>query len=313
MTGTSSDRREDRSENRSQEPTVAGPREIPLSGWWQVAKNVRTELGRDNLPLLAAGVAFYGFVAVFPGLIALITLYGVVADPEQVASQIEQLSAVLPPEALGVLQEQAREILGDPDSGARTGLGLGFAASVLGVLWTVSTGTLGLIRAVNAAYDARETRSFVRVRAIAFAFTLGAIGFVLFAVALVAVAPAVLRWVGLGESTHTLISVLRWPVLALAMAAGTALIYRWAPSRPATGWRWVSWGSAVATALWLAASALFSWYVSSFARFNEVYGSLGAVIVLLMWIFLTAYTVLLGAEINHELEKWAGVEEPPQS
>lgn len=289
--------------------TVDRPREIPLSGWWQVTKNVRAELGRDNLPLLAAGVAFYGFLAVFPALIALITLYGVVADPAQVAAQIDQLSAVLPPAALGVLEDQAREILGDPSDGSKAGLGLGLVVSVLGVLWSVSTGMLGVIRAVNAAYNRTENRSFVRLRVIAFAFTLGAIGFGLFAIGLVAAAPAALSFVGLGDSTQILIAVLRWPALALAMIAGTALIYRYAPARPPTGWRWVSWGSVVAAALWLAASALFSWYVSSFARFNEVYGSLGAVIVLLVWIYLTAYTVLLGAEINHELERWAGIED----
>jgi membrane protein len=313
MSETPRDPRELRAGPHVGRPIFDRPRQIPLAGWWAVAKNVRAEVGRDNLPLLAAGVAFYGFLAVFPGLIALITLYGVVADPGQVAAQIEQLSAVLPSQALGVLENQARQILGDPESGSSVGLGIGFAASVLAVLWSVSTGTLGLIRAVNAAYNADESRSFVRLRAIAFAFTLGAIAFVLFAVALVAVAPVALRWVGLGGSSQALIAVLRWPVLALAMIAGTALIYRYAPSRPPAGWRWVSFGSLVAAALWLAGSALFSWYVSSFARFNEVYGSLGAVIVLLLWIFLTAYTVLLGAEINHELERWAGVEVSPEA
>ncbi len=285
------------------------PRQIPLAGWWAVARSVRIEVGRDNLSLLAAGVAYYGFLAVFPGLIALVTLYGVVADPGQVAAQIEQLSAVLPPPAIAVLQNQARQILGDPATGSQVGLGIGFAASVLAVLWSVSTGTLGLIRAVNAAYDADESRSFVRLRAIAFVFTLGAIVYVLFAVALVTAAPSALRWIGLEGTAPALIAVLRWPALALAMIAGTAVIYRYAPSRPPAGWRWVSFGSLVASALWLAGSAVFSWYVSSFARFNQVYGSLGAVIVLLLWIFLTAYTVLLGAEINHEMERWAGVDE----
>ena len=275
----------------------------PLAGWWQAAKRVRREIGRDNLPLLAAGVAFYFLLAVFPALIAMVTLYGLIADPEQVYRQVEALGGVLPTGAVDLLDAQAREIVGNGAS--RTGLGFGFVASIVGVVWSASSGTLGLIRAVNAAYNQEENRSFVRLRGLALAFTLGAVVFVLLAVGLVAVAPAVLGWVGLGGQAQTLISVLRWPVLALAMLAGLALVYRYAPARPPIGLWWVNWGSLLATALWLAGSGLFSWYVSSFGRFNETYGSLGAVIVLLVWFFLTGFVVLLGAEINNELERQA--------
>lgn len=288
----------------------AGPLGLGRAGWWRLAGNVRAEIGRDNLGLLAAGVAFYFLLAVFPALIAVVNLYGLVADPEEIYRQIAQLGAVAPPGAVALLDEQAREIVGD--EGARTGLGLGFAASIVGVLWSASGGTLGLIRAVNAAYDQPEERSFVRVRGLALAFTLGAIVFALFAVGLVAVAPQLLLHVGLGGSAQALIAVLRWPALALAMLAGLALVYRYAPSRRPSGWRWVSWGSVAATALWLGVSALFSWYVASFGRFNEVYGSLGAVIALLVWFFLTAWVVLLGAEINAELERAASSELPAQ-
>lgn len=279
---------------------IAGPLEIPLAGLWQVAKRVRSETGRDNLSLLAAGVAFYFLLSVFPALIAVVNLYGLASDPEQIYRQIRELSAVLPPGAVELIDEQAREIVGGD---SKAGLGIGFVASILGVLWSASAGTLGLIHAVNAAYDEDENRSFVKVRGLALAFTLGAIVFVLFAVGLVAVAPQALRHVGLGGEARTVIEVLRWPVLAAAMLSGLALVYRYAPARQSAGWRWVSWGSILATALWLGASALFSWYVSSFGRFNEVYGSLGAVIALLVWFFLTAYIVLLGAEVNAELER----------
>lgn len=293
MSGTGE--REETGETRRAER----PGEIPLAGLMQVARRVWVEIGRDNVPLLSAGVAFYGLLAIFPGLIALVTLYGLIANPEEVFRQVRSLAGVVPPETVGLLDEQAREIVGDD----KTGLGLGFAASVLGVLWSASSGALGLIRAVNAAYDVTESRSFVRQRALAFGFTLGIIGFVLFAVGAVAVVPGVLRFVGLGAHAELMISTLRWPVLALAMLGGLVLVYRYGPSRPAAGWRWVSWGSLVATALWLGASALFSWYVEGFGRFNQVYGSLGAVIVLLLWFFLGAFAVLLGAEINAELER----------
>ena len=292
----------DRAREAEHHRRPARPLEIPAAGWWQVAKRVRREAGRNNLPLLAAGVAFYFLLAAFPALFALVTLYGLVSDPEQVYRQVQDLAAVLPPGAVDLPHVQAREIVGDD---SKTGLGFGFAASILGVLWSASGGTLGLIRAVNAAYDREESRSFVRVRGLALAFILGAIVFVLFAVGLVAVAPQALRWVGLGGHAQALIGALRWPVLALAMLGGLALVYRYAPARPTAGRVWLSWGSAVATALWLGASALFSWYVASFNRFNEIYGPLGAVIALLVWFFLTAYIVLLGAQINAVLERQA--------
>lgn len=274
--------------------------EVPFTSWWRIARRVWLEAGRKHLPLFAAGVAFYFLLAVFPALIALVNLYGLIADPEQLYRQVQNLAAVVPPGAVDLLDARVRDIVaGD----SKTGLGLGFVVSLLGVLWSASAGTLGLIRAINAAYGHPENRSFVRVRGLALGFTLGAIFLVLFGVGLVGVAPQVLGHVGLGDQVQALIGALRWPVLTLAMLSGLALVYRYAPARPPAGWRWVSPGSAVATALWLGGSGLFSWYLASFGRFNEIYGSLGAVIALLIWFFLTAFAVLAGAEINAQIER----------
>lgn len=274
------------------------PSEIPKRGWKEIGLRVKDEIAGDHMPLLAAGVAFYAMLALFPALIAAVTAYGLVADPAQLQSQIQSLAGVLPPSAQDLLREQLEGIV----AGSTGGLTLGVIGGLLGALWSASAGMQGLVKAVNVAYDEPETRPGWKVRLLSLGMTLAAIVGVSVAFGLVAVLPAVLGTVGLSQAGRTAAELLRWPLLLVLVLAALAAIYRYAPDRDDPKWRWVSWGSVVAALLWLGGSWLFSFYVSSFGSYNETYGSLGAVIVLLLWLFLTAFVVLLGAEINAEME-----------
>jgi membrane protein len=288
--------------------TAAG---IPAVGWRQVLRRAWRETKADGIPLMAAGVAFYSFVALFPGLIAAATLYGLVADPVQVEEQIRSLSAALPPESAALIADQMREITSTPNRA----LGVGFVVGLLGALFTASGAVFNLIKAINLAYDEEETRGLVRLRALALLLTLGAIVFLVVAVGVVAVLPLVLGQIGLGGIGQTVVAVLRWVGLLVFVPAALALLYRYAPDRNDARFSWVSIGAVVATLLWVVGSVGFSVFVSNFGSYGETYGALAGVVVLLLWLFLTAFVVLLGAEINSEAEQQTAQDStvgPPQ-
>lgn len=274
------------------------PGEIPARGWLEVAKRVKQQIRDDQVPLLAAGVAFYALLALAPALIAVVTVYGLVADPGQIEQQLEPVVEALPADAAEILTEQLRSIADAPAAG----LSIGLLVSLLATLWAASSGMQGLIKAVNIAYDEPETRGFVKLRGLALVLTLFAITFTVIAIGLIAVLPAALGALGLGGVGEAALRWGRWPLLALIVIAGLAAVYRYAPDRDNPRWIWVSWGAVVATVLWLVGSALFSFYVSNFGNYNETYGSLAGVVILLLWLFLTSFVVLLGAEINAESE-----------
>jgi membrane protein len=237
-------------------------------------------------------------LSLFPMLLAVISVYGLVADPSTVEHQLAQLARILPPDVRLLLEQQLHDIvMASPQR-----LGLGAAASMLGALWAASKAVTYLFMSLNVAYGERETRHPIRLKATAVAFTVGFVLFVVTAIGLVAVLPAIAGMLGLGPHIETLINLARWPVLALAGMFGLAVIYRFGPDRRDAKWRWVSPGAAFATGAWLLLSALFSFYVSSFGRFNETYGALGTAIVLMLWLFLTCFLALLGAVINAEAE-----------
>ncbi|HEY6744745.1 MAG TPA: YihY/virulence factor BrkB family protein [Mycobacteriales bacterium] len=275
------------------------PAQIPAAGWRQVVRRAWRETQADGIPLMAAGVAFYSFISLFPALIAAITLYGLVADPEQVEQQIRDLSAALPSESTTLIADQLRQITSTSDRA----LGVGLVISVLGALFTASGGVANLIKAINLAYDEQETRGFARLRGVALLLTVGAIVFLVVAVGLVAVLPVVLDQVGLGSVGRTVVGVLRWVGLLLFVTGALAVLYRFAPDRDDPRLSWVSLGAAVATVLWIIGSAGFSIYVGNFGSYGETYGALAGAVVLLLWLFLTAFVVLLGAEINAEAEQ----------
>ncbi|MFC3689103.1 YihY/virulence factor BrkB family protein [Aquipuribacter hungaricus] len=274
------------------------PTEIPASGWKQVLKRAWKEAKADNVPMLAGGVAFFAFLALFPAMIALISLWGLVVGGPDAARQAEELTAGLPQEASSIIAEQMKAV-GSQDSG----LGIGFVISILLALWSASGGTANLIKAVNIAYDEDETRGFVKLRGLALLLTLGAIVFVILSVGLVAVVPPVLDNLGLGIAGTIAAQAARWVLLVVLVAVALAVVYRLAPDRDDPKLRWVSQGAAVATVLWLLGSIAFSLYVSNFGSYNETYGAIAGVAVLLLWLYLTTYIILLGAEINAETER----------
>jgi membrane protein len=275
------------------------PTEIPPRGWWQVVKRAVKESGRDNVPMLAAGVAFFGFLAIFPAMIAALTLYGLVADPQTVAAQVGDLSAALPQQAQPIIADQLQSVA-STSGGA---LSIGLVIALLAAVWSASSGTGNLIKAVNLAYDEDETRGFLKLRGIALLLTLGAIVFVLLTIALVAVVPIVLNALPLGPAGTVLAQVVRWVLLVAVIVVVLAVVYRLAPDRDEPRFAWVGTGSMVAAVLWIVGSVLFSLYVNNFGSYNKTYGAIAGVVVLMLWLYLTSYIVLLGAEINAESER----------
>jgi len=275
------------------------PAQIPARGWLQVTKRAYAESKADNVSILAGGVAFFAFLALFPAMIAALSVYGLVADPATVADQVAQLAALLPETARPLVVDQLNSVA----AGSGGALGIGLIVSVLAALWSASSGTSNLMAAVNAAYDEDETRGFIKLRGTALLLTLGAVVFMLLAVALVAVVPAVLSVLGLGGVALLLAQVLRWVLLVVLVVSALAIVYRVGPDRDAPRMSWVSTGAIVATVLWIVASVLFSLYVSNFGSYNKTYGALAGVVVLMLWLYLTSYLVLLGAEINAESER----------
>lgn len=279
--------------------TADQPKQIPAKGWFQVTKRAWAEAKVDQVPLLAAGVAFYSFLSLFPAMIAAVTVYGLVADPQTVARQTKAISEALPSNAASIITDQMEAIAAQPQQS----LGLGLIIALALALWSASGGVGNIVTAINVAYDEEETRGFVKRKLLALGFTFGAIIFVTVAVTLIAVAPAVLDAFVPDGPLHVLINVARWVGLVIAVAVALAVLYRYAPDRDSPRLSWVSVGAAVATVIWIAASVGFSLYVDNFGSYSKTYGALAGVAVLMLWLWLTAFIVLLGAEINAEAEQ----------
>jgi membrane protein len=272
------------------------PQQIPPRGWKDIAKRVKAEGKQDQVSLLAAGVAFYAMLSLFPAIIAGVSIYGLVANPDTVRHQIARLTQLLSPQTANILGEQIRQVT----SGAGGALGLATVLGIATALWSASSGMKALVTGINLTYDETETRKFLKLRGLALLLTVGAMVLMGVALVLIVVFPAVagdwptaLRWTA---------SILRWLLLAALLIVGLAVLYRLAPARDNPKWSWVTWGSGVATVLWVVASLAFSFYVSHFGSYNKTYGALAGVIILLFWLFLTAFVVLLGAELNAEME-----------
>lgn len=274
------------------------PSEIPARGWMDILVRLWREQSRDNIPVIAAGVAYYMLLSLVPAITAMVSLYGLVADPATVERQLRSVGGILPDQARQIVFDQLSAIVSAP----RGGLSLGLAVAVGIALWSASVAMQNLITALNVAYEEEERRSYPRFVALALALTLGALLFVPLALALVAVVPAIVGFLPLGRVGETVVQAARWPILVGLVMTALAVLYRFGPCRARPRWRWVSWGAVAATILWVLVSAGFSVYVRSVADYNATYGSLGAVVVLLFWFWLTAYAVLLGAELNAEIE-----------
>lgn len=274
------------------------PSEIPRRGWKDILLRLKDQIAEDNLFFIAAGVAFYAFLAIFPGIAAMVSIFGLVADPADVEEWIGAASAVLPPDALALIRDQVHAIVSTPAEN----LGLSLAISILLALWSATAGVKALMTALNIAYEEREHRGFLKYYAAAIGLTVGAIVFALLALALVAAVPPLLQQLALPSALEKLLGVTLWVILGGTFIVGLGVLYRYAPSRERPQWRWVSWGAVVATILWLAGSVSFSLYVANFGDYNKTYGALAAIVILLTWFYLTALVVLIGAELNAEME-----------
>ncbi|MCQ8185540.1 YihY/virulence factor BrkB family protein [Parvularcula maris] len=279
------------------------PWQIPPKGWLDILKRTQREIGRDHVSLVAAGAAFYSLLALFPAVAAVVAIWGLLAEPAQMVEQIDGLTAPLPGDIREIVNEQAVDAA---DGGGGTVL-----AALFGILlgiWSASKGMNAVMEGLNIVYDEKESRGFLKKNLVRYVLTLGAVVGVVLAAGLIVVLPAVLENVGLGSGTELLIGVAKWALLLGAALIGFGVVYRYAPARRDARWAWITPGAVLAVILWLIGSAAFSFYVSNFASYNETYGTIGGVVVTLMWLFLTAFVILLGGEVNAEIEKQTRVD-----
>lgn len=278
---------------------AAKPQQIPRSGWRDILLRVKGELTDDNVGIIAAGVAFYALFAIFPALAALVSIYGLFADPVQVEQQFAAISGILPQEGRELLITQLKDVT----ASAQDTLGFGAVLGIFFALWSAKQGINALITALNIIYDEQDKRGFIKGNLLSLTLTASAVVFGVVVIGLVVGVPALLGHLGsLGNIVKSLIAILQWPILAVLVIVALAVIYRLGPDRSKAQWKWITPGAMVATILWIIGSILFSLYVANFGDYNKTYGSMGAIIILMTWFYLSAYVVLLGAEINAELE-----------
>ena len=263
-----------------------------------IGKAVVERIGKDNITLVAAGIAFYIMGAIFPALAALVSVYGLVADPHQVAERISELGGMLPPEALKIITDGLNSFA------QKSGSQLSFAllTSLVLALWTARAGMTSIMTGLNIAYRETEKRSFIMQNMIALGLTLGGVVFAAVAIFAVAIIPAALAFLHATGFVAQLLNIARWPVLAVMVVLAFAVMYRYAPSRSHASWKWITWGSGIAAVLWIIGSVLFSFYVGHFGSYDATYGALGAVIILLLWFWVSATVLLVGAEIDAEVD-----------
>lgn len=277
------------------------PGDIPVRGWKDIVWRSWNDFGEKNLSLVAGGVTYYLILALFPGLAALVSLYGLIADPARIEDQLNSLSGLLPDSARQLMGGELHQLI----SASGDALGIGVVVGILLALWSASRGMSGMISALDIAYDRPERRGFFRFNMIALLLTVGLIIGGLIVVALIAGLPALLVAMGARAGTRIVALIVEWPVLMVFVIGTLAILYRYAPDRDKPKWQWISPGAVTATVVWIIASILFSVYASHFGNYNATYGSLGAIIVLLTWLWISVSAVLLGAEINAESERQA--------
>lgn len=280
---------------------IKSPKKIKGSGWKNILINVNDRIGEHNLTIVAAGVAFYSFLAIFPALVAILSIYGLAVDPQQAEQQISQLSSMMPEEAFSIIKERIENLVST--SGGT--LGWGTILGILVSLWSANAGTKSLFTGIEIAYNTKNKRGFVKQNVLTLLFTLCAIVTLLLSLALIVAFPVIVHMAGLPENIEGLINWLRWPLLAAVVIFVISMMYKYAPDRKSPQLKWVVLGAAVSTFLWLVISWGFSFYVSNFGNYGEMYGSISAVVILMLWLFLTSFIILLGAELNSQTENHA--------
>lgn len=288
--------RRDSSKNDGREATK--PTEIPARGWWQILKRVVAQTSEDRLTTEAAAVTFFVLLSIFPGIAAAVSLYGLFADPATVTQQISLLDGIIPAGGMSLLNQQLQGLASTQNSALSFGAIVGIATA----FWTSNQGTKAMFDALNVVYEEKEKRSFIWRTVVTLLFTLCSLIFVIVSLVAVIALPIMLNFVGLGQMNDLLLRLVRWPILLAMIIVLLAALYRYGPSRQKAKWRWVTPGSILAAVVWIMGSILFSWYVSRFGNYDATYGSLGAVIGFLTWIWLSATVVLVGGQLNAELE-----------
>lgn len=277
---------------------ATNPSEISWRGWLEIGRRIIKNVERHNLTLISAGVALFSMLAIFPALNVAVSLYALFTSPENIISHMEPLQQLLPEQAFAILKEQLTKL---SDAGKAT-LNLTLVVSVIVGFWLSRKGSAALIKACNIVYDEYEKRPFWGLLLVSFLFTVtGILGFVALAL-LVIFLPIVLGVLPLGGFVETLLRILRWPILAMIFIFVLECVYRFAPNRKNPKWRWVSVGAVIVTVFWITASIGFTIYVQNFSSYNEIYGTIGGVIILILWFYISAFVVLLGGEINAEME-----------
>jgi membrane protein len=267
---------------------------VKRAHWTRRLGRVWRAIGEDNISIMAAGIAYYAMLSIFPGMSALVLTYGLVADPARIERHVDALSGVLPSEALKLLLTQLNVLVSAPTEK----LGIGLVVSVLIALWSSTSGTSAMMNALTIAYEGKEERGLLHFYGLSIALTVGGVIFLLTALVLIAGVPALAARLPLSEFWEQLLPLLRFPVFALFALLGVGTLYRLAPHRKRPTWDFFRTGTIAATLLWLAGSAAFSFYASHFGSYDRIYGSVGAVALLLVWLYVTAYIVLVGAELN---------------
>jgi membrane protein len=274
------------------------PFQIPWTGWKDILWRTYVRTGEDRLLAIAAGVVFFGLLAVFPAITALVSCYGLFANPATIGANLQTLALMLPEGSFQIVQDQIARVL----MKGNTALGATFLFGLALAVWSANAGVKAVIDALNVVYEEREKRSFVRLNLLSLAFTTGGIAALLLMVSAVVALPLALDHLGLAPESQLIVSLTRWPLLLVILLTALGLLYRFGPSRRPARWEWLSVGTLAAALLWIAGSSLLSWYLSNFANYNATYGSLGAAIGLMMWMWMSAIIVLCGAELNSEIE-----------
>ena len=253
----------------------------------------------DRLLATAGGVVFFGLLSIFPAVTALVSSYGLFADPATISANLQTLATMLPEGSFQIVEDQVGRVV----SKGNTTLGATFLLGLLLAIWSANAGVKSIFDALNVAYEEREKRSFIRLNSVSLAFTVGGIAALLLMVGAVVAFPLALNHLGMAPESKLIVALARWPLLFLILLVALAILYRFAPSRDAPRWQWLSLGAVTAALLWIAGSALLSWYLSEFANYNATYGSLGAAIGLMMWMWMSAIVIMFGAELNSEIER----------
>lgn len=274
------------------------PNQIPLRGWWDILRRTVKKMLDDNLSLIAAGVGFYFLLAIFPMLAAFISVYGLIVSPDELQQHLNQLIGVIPDQARDIIQAQVERIISKSNRALSTGVVL----STLFAVWSASKGAQAMVTACNITYGQRQNRGILMMLVMRLVLTTSAVAIMVAALFTIAVLPILFTYIGLHDYGVVIVQWLTWPFLALVFNIALAAFYRYGPHRRRAKWRWVTPGSVLASSLWAIFSFCFSYYLSQFGQYDKTYGSLGSVVVLLMWFYLTAFIILLGAEFNAAME-----------